>query len=155
MGGERPRATLSPTFSAPSICVDGLSKNKGCFGKDLMISNFGPDLPLGPSTTHPVVFVTDIYDDELGCKKYPSNSHQKVMDAVVVVSRGDCTFYQKVENAKKKGAKAVIIYQNSNAVPFSPGSNQGELDTLSGMISRRKALWLKELVEANGGLTIT
>lgn len=72
-----------------------------------------------PVTDVPLVLpVDDSYGDgtggELGCQA--TDFGPEVAGAVVLVSRGECTFGDKVTNASKAGAVGVVLYNNADGV---------------------------------------
>lgn len=52
-----------------------------------------------------------------------SKTSQQFSGTVALVARGGCDFSIKVLNAQKQGAVAVVISQDSNAMPFNPHCN--------------------------------
>jgi hypothetical protein len=52
-----------------------------------------------------------------GCLRYDKDEYK---GRIVMVERGDCTFYSKCKLLQDAGASAVIITQNSGAVIFNP-----------------------------------
>ena len=62
-----------------------------------------------------------------------------VKNKVVLVMRGDCDYVTKVTNAEKAGVKALVISQDSTAVPLNPSSGSDKSfksSIISGMVSR-------------------
>ena len=71
---------------------------------------------------------------------------------IVIISRGTCSFSQKVANAKLAGAFGVIIYNNVAGDPFPMGRTAGFDDTIPAvMVSQADGLALE--TEANGDPT--
>lgn len=54
------------------------------------------------------------------CGPFTPPNPQVYRGAIVAVSRGGCTFHDKAFELQKLGAVAVLIYQDSPAVPFAP-----------------------------------
>lgn len=135
--------TRGPTLGAPGLCSNGQGKSKLC--PTIMDSTFGPTLKEDKLTQHHVVFTEEVFGPRYkeGCKRYRFSRDNRIKDAIVLVSRGDCDFITKVKYAAQRGAAAVLIVQNSNAVPFAPQSTNGEVDIFSGMISRKDGEKLK------------
>ena len=52
------------------------------------------------------------------------NADSEVKDKVVLMKRGNCRFTEKVRNAQKKGAKAVIIYNNREKGYYYMGADK-------------------------------
>ncbi|KAI8975324.1 peptidase S8/S53 domain-containing protein [Mycotypha africana] len=60
-------------------------------------------------TSAPIIFASDYFEpDSDGCGPLSIDAFNKV----VIISRGDCTFTQKIINAQNAGAVAVIVYNN-------------------------------------------
>ena len=72
-----------------------------------------------------VVPVTSVknnnYQPQFGCDDYTQKSLPK--DYVAFVSRGGCTFAQKVKTALRNKASAIIIYNNQNDLFTMDSSN--------------------------------
>ena len=79
---------------------------------EFMMSKFGPDVTKN-LTSNLYVAKTKLCDD------YKTESSQ-MRGKIALVSRGDCSFIDKTLNAQELGAIALIIHQDSNAIPFSP-----------------------------------
>lgn len=57
-----------------------------------------------------------------GCQAFANNAFN---GAIALIARGDCTFSQKATNADNAGAIAMIVYNNTDLIPFEmfiPGS---------------------------------
>lgn len=73
----------------------------------------------GPAILSPIT--GDIRFDAsnpLGCSAFPANFFA---GAIALISRGDCTFVIKVNNAAAAGAIAVVVYNNTGITPFAMG----------------------------------
>lgn len=80
-----------------------------------------------------------------GCSPFPSNFFQ---GAIALIDRGGCKFVDKAENAEKAGAIALLIVQDSRAVPFSPQPPEGFTKIFQfpvAMISKADGAVLKSL----------
>lgn len=65
-------------------------------------------------------------------------TNQNLKEKIVIVTRGNCYFRTKVANAQKAGALAVLIHQDSSAIPFTPGCsyNCAGINIPSAMITK-------------------
>lgn len=90
-----------------------LSSGGGVDGVDA-----NPALAL-PASSVPVVVLTNAGSLALGCSAadYPSGG---AAGALVIVSRGTCTFIAKATLAEAAGAVAIAVVDNSPAFPFNP-----------------------------------
>ncbi len=91
-----------------------------------------------------------IVDGELGTNL----GIRKLKDKIVLLERGRITFTEKVENAQKAGAKAVIIYNNV------PGDFTGKLEKKLAIpvvsLSMKDGKWLqKQIKRGNKHITTT
>lgn len=75
-------------------------------------STFGPDAP-NTIIGGPIVYVKGF----LGCSPVQGKPYA---GAILMVDRGNCLFYDKVMNAQRGGAVAVVI-RNTGERPFAPG----------------------------------
>ncbi len=93
--------------------------------------------------TAPVVAAEDVDSGNvLGCSSFPSGAFD---DSVAVIVRGSCTFEEKVRNARRAGAVAVLVVNNlpgppilmggleSSAIPSFMLSNSDGIRALSAM----------------------
>ncbi|QOC21370.1 S8 family serine peptidase [Wenzhouxiangella sp. AB-CW3] len=83
----------------------------------------GPEVP--HTITAPVIAADDAGSGLKGCEAYDSNA---LDGAIAFVSRGDCTFEQKVNLADDAGARAVLVY---NDEPGASAIPMGGLETTS------------------------
>lgn len=126
----------------------------------LKMSEFGVDIWVPSDHMYPVIFL-DEWDpeDQKACGERAGFKGPDVMGenrtlsgAIVFVERGDCTFTGKVKLMQARGAAVVIIYQDSNAVPFPPsGNDTSGINIPSGMISRDHKDYMKTAIIKNGG----
>jgi ER degradation enhancer, mannosidase alpha-like 1 len=90
---------------------------------------FGADVGSGHWTTKPDVSsstnlkVIRPESNLLGCNDFPLDSFQK--DDIVLIDRGGCTFVEKLRNASKAGASAVIVISDKEE-PLNPSSDPSE-----------------------------
>lgn len=123
--------TMQPTMQMePLLCSK--NTNTGLYNTcvDFKASEFGTYGWMDDGIQGPVMFSKE--NPEL-CKE----SSDDFTGKIALVKRGGCFFFDKVKNAEKQGAKAVLIWNDSSSVPFSPGYN-GDDDTklASAMIHR-------------------
>lgn len=96
---------------------------------------FGPSLPAGPPGLQAILTTPlgapggSTLD---GCKPFnlALQSSDPTFSFAVLLERGGCTFAQKVYNAEKAGAKAVVIFNNeaTDALVRMGESTQAEVD---------------------------
>ncbi|KAG0190433.1 alpha mannosidase-like protein [Apophysomyces sp. BC1034] len=60
----------------------------------------------------PVIFLRD--DRLFGCQPYEPEDRQLIQDKVLILSRGECSFYRKAMWAQEGGARAVIFVNNED-----------------------------------------
>ena len=78
-------------------------------------------IPSGSAATAEEGLTAPLYDGGLG---YASNFSAEAVGKIALISRGELTFQQKVENAHAAGAIAVLIYNNvDQAGPLNPSIN--------------------------------
>ena len=78
-------------------------------------------IPSGSAATAEEGLTAPLYDAGLG---YASNFSAEAVGKIALISRGELTFQQKVENAHAAGAIAVLIYNNiDQAGPLNPSIN--------------------------------
>ena len=130
----------------------------------IKMSEFGKDVWEPSDIMYPVVFLNEWDpEDKLACGirgafKGPDimGKMRTLSGAIVFIERGSCTFIDKVKLAQDRGAAFVVIYQDSNAVPFNPTDNSDQNVLIpSGMISRSHKDYMRTAIIKNGGyLTI-
>jgi subtilisin family serine protease len=154
-GGPDPGTVGSPGNAPWMVAVGNASHNSLlALGFDLLS---GPDglaclegngqqveSTVGPL---PVVFAGDA-GDPLGCSPFPSGS----MDgSIALVSRGDCLFETKGDNAAAAGAEFMVVYNN---VPGVPGlMDLGDSTMPSCMVSLDQGIAARDHVQAEPGAT--
>lgn len=74
-------------------------------------------------------------------------------DKIALISRGSCTFVEKITNAQNAGAVAVIVYNNRDGTPFAMG---GVTDAMlpSVMIYQADGLAIKDEIDNNAPVTV-
>jgi len=142
--------TGPPTFSPVTLPTPAPVKQPGlCVGDgDLCpvfaTSEFGASFPSGLNQVWGYLDAVT-HDAGLACKKLKKKS---LSGKVALVQRGECLFTDKVLNAQKAGAVAVIIVNNVEDDPFAPQWD-GMSKTpkiLSGMVSLHNGGLLKLMV---------
>lgn len=100
-------------------------------------SEFGESFPSSSVIAGPLVVAEDLM-----C----NSTTEDFSDSVVLIARGNCTFYEKVVNAQNQGAIAVIFHMDTNASIFSPTyySTDIESTVVSVMISLEDGLAFAE-----------
>mmetsp|Transcript_17383 Transcript_17383/g.30334 ORF Transcript_17383/g.30334 Transcript_17383/m.30334 type:complete len:759 (+) Transcript_17383:40-2316(+) len=132
--------TMPPTAAPDAVCVS-YGSSKTCY--DFAQSSFGGDFP-SKSLTQGTLVSTD----DMLCSKPSADFTGKV----VLVQRGDCTFFDKVKYAEAKGAIAVIIRLVDESDIFVPTYYGNEnVDILSVMVSQADGLKMVSLA-AKGGI---
>ncbi|OLL24968.1 Minor extracellular protease vpr, partial [Neolecta irregularis DAH-3] len=72
------------------------------------------------SVNEPLEFYATSYDAEVqedACKPLPDDTPD-LSNRIVLSHRGNCSPYDQIANAQKKGAKVVLIYNNDKPLPF-------------------------------------
>lgn len=118
------KPTRPPTRPEPRLC----HKNK-CF--DFRPSKFGKDIWYERDLIYDIAIPAG---DKRMCEATNDNFDNKI----VIVERGKCLFFDKVKNCEKRGAKAVIIYNDINSEIFEPSYyGSGKVNIPSCMISKK------------------
>lgn len=89
----------------------------GFFGGDLLDSE---ELP---SKFQGLVPVYRDDDNEFGCTQY----HKSFQDGILLVRRGECTFIQKLVEARNAGAAGVLVLSDENTA-INPTANSEDLE---------------------------
>mmetsp|Transcript_17419 Transcript_17419/g.28107 ORF Transcript_17419/g.28107 Transcript_17419/m.28107 type:complete len:691 (-) Transcript_17419:48-2120(-) len=98
------KPTFAPTKAPAKLCID----NKGTmYCPSFRVSKFGPEIPKDQLVAGKLI---PAKKDKLLCKRPPAAEAKTYQGNVVLVQRGTCYFYDKVQMAAKYGAVAVIIY---------------------------------------------
>mmetsp|Transcript_20677 Transcript_20677/g.33679 ORF Transcript_20677/g.33679 Transcript_20677/m.33679 type:complete len:769 (+) Transcript_20677:189-2495(+) len=105
-----PTPPTAPPTPAPTLGVKKICMHKTC--TEYAVSKFGPDLP-DQVLQLPLVVAEN---DGLLCDRTPEDFTGKA----VLVTRGNCFFFDKVRNAQKQGAKFVLIHLTSKFQDIVP-----------------------------------
>ncbi|HXF64441.1 MAG TPA: S8 family serine peptidase [Caldilineaceae bacterium] len=107
-------STTSGTFASGRLNVTAPEPvDPNLQGLPFGTAAFGPPLPIGASEAVTGTFVwADTVDpgNVLGCNPFPANAFAGV---IALISRGACSFSDKVWNAQQAGATFAIIYNNA------------------------------------------
>ncbi|MER2089949.1 MAG: M20/M25/M40 family metallo-hydrolase [Sporosarcina sp.] len=132
-------------FSIPDKTIGHL---RTANGDEVLIT-----IPAGSAATADEGLAARLYDAGLG---YPTDFNAESAGKIALISRGELTFQQKVENAYAAGAVAVLIYNNiDQASPLNPsiGENApipvGGITKLSGEALREDMLLKTETITLN------
>jgi hypothetical protein len=114
---------------------------------DYLTSSFGP--PMAASGKLGVLAVIGAQAGELGpgCSPFDPANTAAAAGKVPVLSRGGCTFAQKVKNAQNAGAVAVLL-ANNTAGPIAPGGTDPSVTIPSAGITQADGDTLKAAVAA-------
>lgn len=108
-----PKPTPQPTHSEQRICIDNQS-----FCANYQSSEFGPGMPDDFVYSAPLVVAEE---DPILCTDPSAEEAARFAGKIVIVSRGECLFFDKVKRAENAGAVAVIIHMSDDQEPFPPG----------------------------------
>lgn len=86
--------------------------------------------------------------NEDGCTVFPAGS---LVNDIVLLERGGCTFSQKLSNAQVAGAKAAIVFDNALGQLFVPEVGNATLPMV--LISQADGLALREHIDDAAGVT--
>ncbi|MFT5162054.1 MAG: minor extracellular serine protease Vpr, partial [Alteromonadaceae bacterium] len=89
-----------------------------------------------------VVSLTADPENFEGCNAFPADSFT---GNIALISRGACSFFDKINNAEAAGATAVIIYNNRAGAPIVQGGVDG-INIPSIMISQTDGLAILEML---------
>ena len=78
---------------------------------------------------------------------------KRVKDKVVLIQRGVLTFQDKINNAKKAGAKAVIIFNNTKG-SFTAGVEE-EIDVPAATIPKKEGEQIRNMLSRKQSKTVT
>ncbi|MBX3014733.1 MAG: S8 family serine peptidase [Caldilineaceae bacterium] len=77
-------------------------------------ADFGPALPLGQTTPYSITWAGAVDAGNIqGCAAFPANAFA---GTAALISRGVCSFSDKVYNAQQAGATFVVIYDNADNI---------------------------------------
>jgi hypothetical protein len=89
--------------------------NSGRCGQYLGVSiNSGMDKII--TSNKPIIFLAD-KEKIFGCTEYHWRDKVRIFGKILIISRGQCTFLEKLTFAKRAGAKAVIVLNNQPGLP--------------------------------------
>ena len=131
-GNEGPGAyTVGSPGTASGVITVAASTNSRGMGVTIDVVG-GPDYRAVPGEFDdfggiPYDLVVWPGSDDQACS---TNDGEDLVGEVVIVSRGTCSFSQKVANAKEAGAGGVIVYNNTDEPPFPMGKTDGFDDDL-------------------------
>ncbi len=105
-------------------------------------------------TADPVAKVVDAAKaaptNALACTAFPADTFK---DSFALISRGNCTFTDKINNAMAAGAKGVIMVQNNDGQPTSMANAGTTIPSL--MISKADGAKLAKSLESAANTTAT
>lgn len=116
VGPPTPKPTNPPSLPGPVMTVG----NVKLLPEDWYDSTFSAELTSANTVRGPLAITNDI----CGSKNAAYDGVWKTNEfkgKIVLVERGDCLFYLKGKGLQDAGAVAVILTQDSRAVPFVPG----------------------------------
>ena len=109
-------------------------------------------IPSGSAATAEEGLTAPLYDGGLG---YASNFSAEAIGKIALISRGELTFQQKVENAHAAGAIAVLIYNNvDQASPLNPSINDHAPIPVGGMTKVSGEALLADVLSQKGTVTL-
>ncbi len=154
--------SISSPGSAPSAITVGATTNSRILLQTVRVEN-GPanlrqiDARLGNGAQTlspnpaPVTDVATIDTTGFGCDALGAGA---LTNTVALMVRGECSFLQKLTNARSAGAVGLIVYQQSSNAVFVATGLEGTSIPLA-MIGNRDGLLLKEYVAANRGARVS
>ena len=162
-GNDGPEAQTigSPNTNLASITVGAVSNARG-FSALLhvldpvpipdLLSNIpykpsgdGPQFvsPIGPAA---LVHVTSLGDNGLACSPMPAGS---LSGKIAFIKRGECFFYEKVNNVKAGGAVAAVIYNHLSGEDAVVMGSMSATTIPAAALSNSDGLRLKDFVSEN------
>lgn len=99
-----------------------------------MLAQAGSTTAPGADVTAPVVYAGHVDAGNFeGCNAWTGTPFE---DSIALISRGNCTFADKINNAEAAGAEAVIIYNHEGALPAGMDTTGATLTAVSiGLLS--------------------
>jgi hypothetical protein len=110
-------------------------------------STFGPAVPTTGKLGVLATIATQAGELGPGCSPFNAANAAAVKGKVPLISRGGCTFAEKVKNAQNAGAVAVVLYNNA-AGSFAPGGADATVTIPSIGVTRDDGLMLAAAVAA-------
>jgi len=117
--GSEPDTMSAPAVD-PGVIAAGAQQSSIVYAEPEVTSADGTQISaaaasnntgITPSLTAPLANVTQWDSTGLGCNSFGSNV---ATGKIVLIQRGTCNFYVKLQNAKAAGAVAVIVYNYQN-----------------------------------------
>ena len=133
---------ISVGASTPPIKVLHLVYGLGTEKKEVSLT------PIQGAKEWSIVSTEEIVDGKLGEKKDVKDADGKI----VLIERGKLTFYEKIKNAKKAGAKAVIIFNNTKG-SFTAGLEK-ELNLPAVTISKKDGEEIRSMLSRRESKTV-
>lgn len=107
------------------------------------------DIPMSPdSIAGKLVLYSDTLSDQSFACTNPGNANE-LKGNIVLITRGNCVFVDKVLQAQNAGAKGVIIINNVAGNPFGMGGGNPDIKIPAVMISQADGLQLIELMKTD------
>jgi len=160
--------SISTPGIAPAVITVGASTNSHVFEPSVSINSSGAAANLkniaaleGDSSFYslnaisaPLVDDTATGDNGLACSPLPANS---LLNAIVLIERGTCTFDIKAINAQTAGAIGVIFYNDPTDAIAAPGSISTDFIGPTVMIANSDGVNLKSYIDSksNAGQSVT
>jgi PA domain len=161
--GQRARSAISPrnlvwngegvTRAAPRVLDRGtpeLFVAGAGFNERLMIglASFGPQIERRNRIHAPMAAVSDQPDGTgLACTPLNAANAKAVKNRVAVIDRGSCAFVDKVKNAQRAGAQAVIIADNAAGSPLPLSGDDATIKIPSVRVSQADGARIKAALE--------
>lgn len=134
---------ISVGASTPPIKVLNLVYGLGTEKKEVSLT------PVQGAKEWLLVSTEEIIDGKLGEKK----DVKDVAGKIVLIERGKLTFYEKINNAKKAGAKAVIIFNNTKGT-FTAGLEK-EINFPAVTIPKKDGQQIRSMLFRKEGQTVS
>jgi hypothetical protein len=115
-----PNATAGAAMLAPLPVVKSTSPAGPVPTAPYSASSFGPAVPKTGTLGVLATIATQAGELGPGCSPFNAANAAAVKGKVPLISRGGCTFAEKVKNAQNAGAVAVVLVNNA-AGSFAPG----------------------------------
>ena len=126
------------------VNVPGSLQNVGGVGSS------GPQWPTS-AVVLPVA-VGSVLGSELGCGTTSPYAAGSMTGRIALISRGSCTFLEKVTNATSAGASAIVVYNNAAGAAI-PMGNLNLTTVPSMMITQPDGIAIRDYLTANPGVT--
>ncbi len=133
---------ISVGASTPPLQLPFMKAGIGAYSKKINVH------PIEGSKSWEFPFTEDIVDGGNGAE----NELRKAKQKIVLVKRGGLTFYEKIQNAKKAGAKGIIIYNNTKGNFF--GQTPKKVDISAVSISKEDGVGLLALLKRDGKVQV-